>query len=57
MPHVCSHVSSTRLLSGSYRGCQDEGSVRWTPRLPSAEEEEALRKQRDFNRMIEEQGL
>lgn len=35
----------------------DEGSVRWAPRLPSVEEEDALSKQREFNRVTKEQGL
>ncbi len=35
----------------------DEGSVGWTRRLPGVEEEDALSKQREFNRVIKEQGL
>lgn len=42
---------------GKMSGFWDEGSVRWTPRPASEEEEAALAEQRHFNRIFQGYGL
>ena len=55
--HIRPYVSSTQLLSVNYGGAMDGKNVRGTPRSPSADEEEAMRRQPDCNMMIEERIL